>query len=163
METLYFSINPNPHNLILGNLVQFWFVTILALFIGYVIYEGLSSLRIRKEKFKNLGIIPRKWALLVAGSVVLVIIGFVYVDNWSYFYRIDAQKNNVTLFYFFPQRRVILPMNDINEFLKKDVFRKTMNYRLIINTNDGNKYKSMLINSKLFYENLAKLRYIHDS
>lgn len=158
MQTLYFSTNPNHQDLILGNLVQFFFIVFIALFIWYALYRLLSTPRFRKKKLKNWKVIPRKRAFFIAGSIGLFILGFAYIDNWSYFFQIDVQEDNLYLQYFLPKRTVTISTGNIGELIPKEEWRKTINYRLTIKTKEGKKYTSALIDSNLFQKNLRKLK-----
>lgn len=158
MQTIFFSINPNHQNLTSGHLVQFWFATFLGLFIWYALYKLLSTPPTRKNKFKYWRAIPRKWAFTIAGGIGLFIIAFAYNDNWSYFFKIDAQKNKLHLHYYFPERTVTISTENISELVPKDEWRKTKNFRLIIKTKDGKEFSSSLIGSNLLQKNLNKLK-----
>jgi hypothetical protein len=158
IETLYFSINPNNQNLISGHLVQFWFVTFLGLFIWYALYKLLSNPLTRKNRFKYLKTIPRKWAFTIAGGIGLLIIAFAYNDNWSYFFQIDVRKNNLHLHYYLPKRTVTISTENIKELTPKEDWRKAINYRLIIKTKEGKEYSSSIMGSNLFKNNLNKLK-----
>jgi len=160
MKTLYFSINPNHQNLILGNLIQFLFVTLLGLFIWYALYKLLSTPRIRKKNFKYWKALPRKWAFFIGGFTGLLIIGFIYIDNWSYFFQIDVQKNNLHHHYFLPKRAVIISTENIIELVSKEEWRKTKNYRLIIKTKENKEYTSSLIGSIFLKKNMKELKHI---
>jgi len=48
MQTFYFSVNPNSAQLIAGNVVQFWFLTMIALVVGVVVYRLLVSSKTRR-------------------------------------------------------------------------------------------------------------------
>ncbi len=158
METLFFSINPNKQKLISGHLTQFWLVTLIALFIWYALYKLLSSQKIRRNKFKSWKTMPRKWAVLISGSIGLCIIGFVYVENWTHFFQIDVQQNNLHLHYFLPKRIVTITKGDIAELTPREKRSKTMHYRLIIKTKEGKEYTSSFIGSNLLEKNLEKIK-----
>lgn len=157
MNTLYFSIDPNHQSPFLGHLFQFLFVTLIALFIWYALYKLLSTSQARREKFKYLKTIQQKWAFFIGGCTGLLIIGYIYIDNWSYFYRIDIQENNLQLHYYMPKRTIPISTEHIRELVTKEEWRKTKNYRLIIKTKEGKEYQSSLIDSNLFHNNMKEL------
>lgn len=158
MKTLYFSINPNQQGLYMGHLFQFLFVTLIVLFIWYALYKLLSTSQTRRKKFKYWKTIPRKWAFFIGGCTGLLIIGYIYIDNWSYFFRIDIQENNLQLHYSMPKRTITISTENISELVAKKEWRKTPNYRLIIKTQEGKEYSSSLIGSNLFHKNMKELK-----
>jgi len=87
-----------------------------------------------------------------------LIIGFIYIDNWSHFFQIDVHKSNLHLHYFLPERTVIISTENIGEFVTKEAWRKTKNYRLIIKTREGKKYTSSVIGSNLLQKNMKELK-----
>ena len=144
----------------MGHLFQFLLIILIALFIWYALYKLLSTSHTRRAKFTNWKTIPRKWAFFIGGCIGLLIIGYVYIDNWSYFFRIDIQGSNLKLHYFMPKRTITISSEHITELIAKKKWRKTMNYRLIIKTEEGKEYPSSLIGSNLFQKNMKELKQI---
>lgn len=158
MNTLYFSINPNDENLISGHLFQFLIVTVIALFIWYAVYKLLSSPQTRKKKFLYWKTIPKKWAFFIGGCAAVLIIEYIYIDNWSHFFLIEIYDDNLSLQYFMPERTVTISTQQISELLVKEEWRKTTNYRMIIKTWNGEEYSSSLIGSDLLQKNMNELK-----
>ncbi len=157
MEILYFSINSNHENIYIGHLFQFVFILLLSIFIWYVLYKLFSNKQTRKAKYKNLKTLPRKWAFIIGGCIGLLIIVYVYIDNWAYFFRIDTQGKNLELYYVMPKRIVTIYSDDISELITQKTWRKTTNYRLIIKTKEGKEYISSIVGSNLFRKNMNEL------
>ena len=145
MESLYFSINPNPTNLISGHLFQFLFVSAIGLLAWFGVYKLLSNPASRKAKFRNWRRFPQDRSFIYGGVLGILIMGFAYCDNWLYFFQIDLGKNELRLQYFFPERSVILSIDDIKNFYPKKVIRRNAQFRLVFETKDGEKYTSSVM------------------
>lgn len=159
METLYFSVNPNPHGLILGHTILFSLLALIGGVIGYDVYVLLSNPSSRARDYRHWRFLSRKWSALAGVCIGFLIVSYAYWDNWMHFFQIDVHEEKLSLVYYFPLRTEEIPKEEIVEISPDEALRKGgTQYRLVIRTEEGDEYTSQLANSYTFKRNLRQLR-----
>lgn len=145
METLYFSINPDPETLLSGHLVYFALYSAIVIFIGFALAHLVR--RWQRREAALLGRPPgRRWPGILLGAMVAgPILLYLYFDCWGHFFQVRLGDDRLTLDYFFPRRTVVLPADRVGHLAEPSEFRKGGNqYRILITTTDGKTFSSQL-------------------
>jgi len=125
---LYFSVNPDPVNLLKGTFVLYWLLTIAGLLIiGMGFYDDWRY----RRSFRH-------WPFSFLGIIFIIV---AYQISWSYFYVVTVKDRKIYLQYFFPQRTKTIPIHKIKS-LDRRYFGKSRLYHFLIETRDGKIYSS---------------------
>ena len=85
-------------------------------------------------------VLTRRDSFYMAIILTILIIGIAYDSNWTRFYQLNAQGENIYLSYFFPERIVLIKRTDIKQLKAANAY-KGLRYLIILTSNEK-KYRS---------------------
>lgn len=141
---LYFSINPDPVNLLKGSVVLYWSLTIVGLLI---ISAGIYHYWRYRLSYLH-------WGCHFVGIIFIVI---AYQMVWSTFYVLTVKNQKMYLQYFFPKRTKEFSIREIKSFSRR-LFGKNNLYYFLIETRNGRVYSSAVMNAHTLDLNEEKLK-----
>lgn len=139
--------------------VHFWFLVLLGLALGTVVYVLLRRPAARRPRFRTATGVGGGWALLAALLVAAPITWYAWTDSWGHFYSVDVGREALVLGFLYPPRTVRLPRGGGLTVTKRAVVRRSgVLYRLVLGDGGRRELSSQLMRPEEAEAALSRLR-----
>jgi len=96
-----------------GHMLGFWFLTILGVVIGAVVYAGAAYARLRRPQVQALPSLPKGVALGLGVAVALFVAGLAWTNHFWGFYVVTLTEDEMVVESLFPRRRATLARDEV--------------------------------------------------
>ncbi len=140
-----------------GAAVMFWFLTVIGVAIGAVVYALCAYPSVRRPQFRHWGA-SRSLGVLLGGALAAAVSAVAYGLCWTSFYRIELGGASMQLEYHFPGRTVVLQRDAVTGLQEGITGDKFNAHRLLVHAPGGKIYKSAGITTEHLREALQMAR-----